>query len=152
MNIQNLRLFGVASILLLVSAFWVLTASAADEFRIIESNDVDWFDTGPDFPGTQLAIIYGDPSKAEPATLRFTCPAFYKYWPHTHPVAERFTVLSGTISIGIGETFDNDNLTVMSAGDHVVIPPNTPHYGRCIDRVVIEINIFGPFGITMMER
>src|SRR6266540_4918269 len=58
-------------------------------------------------PGSQLAVLEGDPSKAGvPFTIRAKLPDGYKIPPHWHPTVERIVVLEGTLGMGLGEKFD----------------------------------------------
>jgi hypothetical protein len=53
-----------------------------------------------------MVILDGHPGKSGPFTIRLKMPAGYRIPPHTHTVAERITVISGTVHLGIGEKFD----------------------------------------------
>ena len=57
-------------------------------------------------PGAEAAVLFGDPSKEGLFALRLKLPAGYRVPPHTHPVDEVVTVVSGTFSLGMGETAD----------------------------------------------
>ena len=54
-------------------------------------------------PGANAAVLFGDPSKEGLFVLRLKFPAGYSVAPHTHPVDEVVTVISGTFSVGMGE-------------------------------------------------
>jgi hypothetical protein len=95
----------------------VFGADAAEQFKVIPApSQLNWADTGPQFPNTQVVILDGDGSKSGPVTLRFRCPANYKFMPHTHPGPERVTVLNGTMLIGIGPKYDAANLKEVQVG------------------------------------
>ena len=57
-------------------------------------------------PGAEAAVLFGDPSKDGLFVLRLKLPEGYRVPPHTHPVDEVITVISGTFSMGMGETAD----------------------------------------------
>src|SRR5689334_11883247 len=64
-------------------------------------NDVQWGPAPSVFPpGAEMAVMQGDPSKAEPFTVRMRFPNGYKLPPHTHPTTENVTVLTGTFLAG----------------------------------------------------
>jgi mannose-6-phosphate isomerase-like protein (cupin superfamily) len=48
--------------------------------------------------------------------------------PHTHPDERNSTVLSGSIYVGFGQTFDESKAVAVSAGAVYVAPANVPHY------------------------
>jgi hypothetical protein len=114
-------------------------------------SDLKWGDTGPQFPNTQLVILDGDAGKKGPVTLRFRCPADYKFMPHTHPGAERVTVLAGTMLIGVGPKFDAAKLTEVQVGGYFLIPTKEPHYGECRGETIIEVHTTGPLGTTYVN-
>ena len=54
-------------------------------------------------PGAKAAILFGNPSKEGLFALRLKLPAGYRVPPHTHPVDEVVTVVSGKFNLGIGK-------------------------------------------------
>src|SRR5262245_7386243 len=59
---------------------------------MITPNDVKWGPAPPALPaGAQIAVLSGDPSKAEPFTIRLKAPDGYKIMPHWHPTDENVT-------------------------------------------------------------
>ena len=56
--------------------------------------------------GAQIAVLYGDPDKAEPFVFPLKYPAGYKVAAHMHPNDYDVTVLSGTMYMGMGDKFD----------------------------------------------
>jgi ketosteroid isomerase-like protein len=75
---------------------------------MVESGALTWGDPPASLPaGSKMAVIAGDPSKAGPFVLRAQVPAGYKIAPHWHPGDENLTVLSGTVALGMGETWDD---------------------------------------------
>ena len=144
-----------------VGAFVILTgtfatgaipARAAEQFMAIPSPaDLKWGEAGPQFPNAQVVILEGDPAKQEPVTLRFRCPPDYKFMAHTHPGAERVTVLAGAMSIGIGPKYDAAQLKEVQVGGYFVIPTKAPHYGECKGDTIIEVHTTGPLGTTYVN-
>src|SRR5262245_18300515 len=58
-------------------------------------------------PGAEAAVLFGDPSKEGLFVLRLKFAAGYRVAPHSHPVDEVITVISGTFRMGMGETADH---------------------------------------------
>lgn len=49
---------------------------------------------------------------------------------HWHPNDERVTVLSGTLAVGMGQTWDDATMTDLTAGSYVVTSATMVHYAR----------------------
>lgn len=101
--------------------------------------------------GGKMAVLNGDPTKAGPFTVRLQAPAGYKILPHTHPTAERLTVISGTFRIGMGDKFDEAAAEEMSAGGYVVLPSNMAHFASSFSDSVVQIDSEGPFQINYIN-
>src|SRR5262245_33199019 len=83
------------------------TGKSEQSHTMITPNDVKWGPAPPALPaGAQMAVLSGDPSKAEPFTIRLKAPDGYKIMPHWHPTDENVTVLEGTFAMGVGEKFE----------------------------------------------
>src|SRR6476660_5289839 len=77
-------------------AKWLLYEPARIEWRAAENLP----------PGAQVAVLEGDPAKEGFFTMRLKMPDGYRVPPHWHSMQERVTVLSGTLNLGTGATFD----------------------------------------------
>jgi quercetin dioxygenase-like cupin family protein len=59
------------------------------------------------FPaGAKMAVVSGDPSKAELFLIELSMPNGYKIPPHFHPTDEVVEVKEGTFLVGMGDTLD----------------------------------------------
>src|SRR5512138_1159165 len=59
------------------------------------------------FPaGAKMAVVSGDPGKAEEFTIELSMPDGYRIPPHFHPTDEAVEVKQGTFLVGMGDTFD----------------------------------------------
>jgi quercetin dioxygenase-like cupin family protein len=104
-------------------------------------------------PGMEMAVVAGDPSKAEPYTLRLRFPKDYVFPAHWHPQTENLTVLEGKFVLGMGSKTDKTMLKEYERGDYLVLPGNQPHFGGAKgDNTVIQLHGVGPFGITVTEE
>jgi ketosteroid isomerase-like protein len=73
---------------------------------VVAGNAVTWGDPPPFLPaGAKVAAVSGDPSKAGPFVLRVQMPAGYRIAAHWHPTDEHVTVLSGTMALGMGDSW-----------------------------------------------
>lgn len=104
------------------------------------------------FPaGAQMAVVSGDPSKAEPFIVRLRFPDGYKVAPHTHPTDEHITVLSGTFSVGMGESFNAASMSALPVGAFVTAPALHAHYAQAHGVTTVQVNAIGPFALTYVN-
>ena len=111
-----------------------------------------WRDGPPSLPpGAKIAVLEGDPGKAGPFTFRLKFPAGYRVPPHFHPVIEHVTVVSGSLSIGQGERWEDGKLVKLDAGDFMHMPPGARHFALAHGEVVVQLHSTGPWGITYVN-
>src|SRR4029450_10578911 len=101
----------VAVTLLVMPSAW-----AAEAHIMVTPDNLQWTDVASLPAGTKIAVIEGPITEAVPFTFRIKFPANTKVAPHWHPAIERFTVLSGTINLGVGDTFDQAKTKALPAG------------------------------------
>jgi quercetin dioxygenase-like cupin family protein len=101
--------------------------------------------------GAKLAVLEGDPAKKGPFTIRFQFPDSYKVAPHSHPTAERVTVISGTVFLGMGTQFDEAAGREMGAGSFAVMPAGMNHFAWAKGDTIIQIHGRGPFQIKYVN-
>lgn len=111
-----------------------------------------WVQAPPVFPpGAEMAVLQGDPSKAEPFTVRLRFPNGYKIQPHTHPTAENVTVLTGTFLAGMGTQFVESDLKAFKRDDFASIPADHPHYAMARGQTVVQVHAMGPFALKYVN-
>lgn len=130
------------------------TATAADlnpaAIAYILPDRIDWKQTSP---GSQQAVLAGDPSK----------PGLYvvlNKWlpnnmsrPHFHPNDRFITVLKGTWWMGTGTTFDAASTVPVPAGTFVIHFGKQIHYdGAKDEEVVLLIVGEGPATSTRVDQ
>src|SRR2546421_4928573 len=82
-------------------------AATASAHKIVAPSELQWGDGPAGLPaGAKMAVLDGDPAKKGSFTVRLQTPDGYKVAPHTHPTAERITVITGTFHLGMGDKFD----------------------------------------------
>jgi len=118
----------------------------------VPASDVKWHDT-PAFlnPGAKMAVLVGDPGKPEPFTLRLQMPDGYKIGPHTHPIDEHITVLSGTFVAGIGKAWDDTVMTTFAPGSYAVMAANMPHFAAASGTTVVQVHGVGPVVVNYVN-
>jgi quercetin dioxygenase-like cupin family protein len=127
-------------------------AETMGEHTIVAPQEIKW---GPAPavlpPGAEATVLFGDPSKEGLFALRLKLPEGYSVPPHTHPVDEVVTVISGTFSLGMGETADQSKAQPLPAGSFFALPPGTAHYVFIDQETVIQISTIGPWGLTYIN-
>jgi quercetin dioxygenase-like cupin family protein len=118
----------------------------------LSPQDIKW-EPAPDMlpPGAEAAVLFGDPSKEGLFVLRLKFPKGYSVAPHRHPDAEVVTVISGTFSVGMGETADLRKTQPLLAGSFHALPPGMAHYVFIEDETVIQVSTNGPWGLTYVN-
>jgi quercetin dioxygenase-like cupin family protein len=102
-------------------------------------------------PGAEAAVLFGDPSEEGLFVLRLKLPAGYSVAPHTHPVDEVITVISGRFRLGMGETADQRKAQRLPAGSFFALPPGMAHYVFIDEETVVQISTVGPWGLTYIN-
>jgi hypothetical protein len=96
-------------------------------------------------PGAQLAVLEGNPmADSGDYTIRLKMPDGYKIAPHTHPLRENVTVISGTLKVGMGDTFDAGKMMSFAAGSFAYLDPSMHHYAGASGETVIQIHGMSP--------
>jgi quercetin dioxygenase-like cupin family protein len=127
-------------------------AMSADQHVMVEPDSLKWTAAPPVLPkGAQIAILYGDPDKAEPFVFRLKFPAGYKVAGHIHPNDYDLTVLTGTMYLGMGDKFDPARGDGLKAGGFLHLPKGTHHYEWTNDDTVIQLSGIGPVGMTYLD-
>lgn len=130
---------------------WAAEAETAGHISIVPS-DLKWVDAPSIGPGAQLAMLEGDLKQAVPFTFRIKLPPHFKIAPHTHPLFERVTVVSGTFHLGIGEKFDAAKARAYPPGGVTMMPAGMPMFAFTGDEeAVIQIHGTGPWGIAYLH-
>ncbi|MDX1722840.1 MAG: cupin domain-containing protein [Pseudomonas sp.] len=136
--------------LALLSAALMASAAWAEEAALITAtpDKLQWTPAPSVGPGAMIAVIEGDLKAAEPYTFRLKVPANSTIGVHTHPVAERVTVLSGTFYFATGDKADPAMTKAYQPGDILIIPADMPMYASTKDQeVVVQLHGTGPWGL-----
>jgi quercetin dioxygenase-like cupin family protein len=82
----------------------------------------------PTLPALQSAWMLGTESQTGLYLLRVKRTPGGRIPPHDHPDERTTTVLSGTLYVGFGETFDETKVVAIPSGAVYVAPAEVPHY------------------------
>ena len=127
-----------------------LAAMAAGEPTIVMANQAKYGPAPKPYPAeSKMAVLSGNPSKAgSQYTVRLELPSGTKIAAHTHGDEEDVTVISGTLLVGVGSSFDASKMLALTAGSYVSIPAGTPHYAMAKGETVVQVNGVGPASMT----
>jgi hypothetical protein len=119
---------------------------------MVRPDDIKWGPAPPGLPaGAKVAVISGDPSKAEPYVLRAKLPDGYKVPPHWHPTDENVTVIEGMFMAGKGDMFNADASEALPAGSFVKMPKGMRHFAWTKGETIIQVHGIGPFEFTYVN-
>ncbi len=97
-------------------------------------------------------VVYGDPSKPGLFILRAKFSPNYVVPPHTHPVFESVTVMTGSMGSGMGKTVDKSTGKMLEAGSLLLLPADHPHYVWTGDEeTIIQVAANGPFDLIYVN-
>jgi ketosteroid isomerase-like protein/quercetin dioxygenase-like cupin family protein len=117
---------------------------------VLPASGITWGDPPPVLPkGAKMAVVSGDPSKAELFAVRLQMPAGYTIAPHSHPTDEHVTVLSGTFGLGMGETVGQ--LKDLPAGGYALLPAAMPHFAKALTAATVQVDGMGPFVLNYVN-
>jgi len=129
-----------------------LAALAADEHVTVSPDSIKWNSGPPGYPkGAEFAVITGNPGQEGPFVIRLKAPAGFKVPPHTHPVDENVTVISGTFHIAMGEKFDDSKGATLKAGGYAKVSKGMAHYAWFSEPTIVQVHGVGPTGISYIN-
>ncbi|WFU80172.1 cupin domain-containing protein [Bradyrhizobium sp. CIAT3101] len=100
-----------------------------------------------------IAVLYGDPKKAEVFSERVRIPAGFKIMPHWHGETRTAVVLSGTFYYANGDQWDESKLKAYPPGSFLIEPARISHYAMAKDgEVVLQAMAVGPASTTRIEQ
>lgn len=127
-------------------------AADAPAHLLLHTSDLQWVPAPPSLPpGSQIAVVQGDPGGTGPFVMRFRAPAGYRIPPHWHPTTENVTVLSGVFHVGMGEAFDSAAMTAVAPGGYVSLPAEMRHFAWAETDAEIQIHGTGPFVLNYVD-
>lgn len=101
--------------------------------------------------GAQLAVLHGNPAEKGMFIIRLRFPAGYAVPPHSHPSSEYVTVISGNLSLGMGDRLDRSAAKPLAPGGFAIAPANMNHYAFTDQGATLQISAEGPFEVTYVN-
>lgn len=112
-------------------------------------DSLDWEDYGD---GMRILSLYGEPSQpGESFAFRLQVGDGFKMAPHTHPVAEHITVLSGRFFVGLGKTMDRAAAVEYGPDSYIAIAAGTPAFMWAEGETVVQVHGVGPFTTEFVD-
>jgi quercetin dioxygenase-like cupin family protein len=136
--------------LMLGSLTWVTAGLTADKKKvpttgkiILAPNQLQWKAGPPSLPTSKVAVLEGNPHKKGFFVMRIMLPAGTKIPTHTHGNVERVTVISGSISLAMGD--EQKSPTVLPAGGYFSLPAGTIHNAWVDEETILQVATTGPW-------
>ncbi|MFN0056953.1 MAG: cupin domain-containing protein [Planctomycetota bacterium] len=101
--------------------------------------------------GAEFAVLEGDPSKAGPFVFRVKVPDGFTIPPHTHPKAERVTVIAGTFNLGMGDKIDKSMGQAIPVGSFGYWPAGMKHFAWAKGETIVQFHGNGPWVINYLN-
>jgi len=121
------------------------------QHMIVKPEGLTWTDNRALPKGAQTAVL-ADYAKTGINVRRHKFPANYRVPPHTHPDAETLTIISGSLGIGVGDTFDQQSGQMLTAGSWYMVPAKHPHFvWTGSEETIVHLHSNGPGGIDYLN-
>lgn len=119
------------------------TEAPPAEANVIHHGDaLPW---GEPSNGMSYLALYGDSgAEGRSFVFRLKVGAGFELGPHTHPITEHMTVLSGNFFVGFGETLDREAATAYGPGSYLAIAAGAPAYMWAEEETVVQVHGTGP--------
>ena len=130
----------------------IASVAAAPAHVLVPADKVQWGPAPAVFPaGAQIAVLEGNPAEKGTITLRLKFPANYAIPAHWHSMAERLTVLTGALNVGMGDKLDRKASQTLEPGGYVSLPAHMNHFAWTAMPTVVQISLEGPFDIVYVN-
>jgi hypothetical protein len=147
MKLHSVQTFSQVGLLCGAALVFTIGARTAPTEKHAYTPDAIPYGPPPAFvaPGAQLAVIEGNPGATSgDYTVRLKMPAGYRIAPHWHPLRENVTVLSGTLKVGMGDTFEESAMAAFPAGSFAFLDPDMHHYVMASGEVIVQVHGMAP--------
>lgn len=123
--------------------------AAETSHAVLTPADLKWMPAPPVLPkGVQIAVLSGNPFAEGFSTVRLKIPPHTVFAPHWHPTAENFSVLRGTLHVGMGDAVDKAAAKALPPMGFASLPAMHHHWVYSGNEgVVIDLSFYGPFQI-----
>lgn len=118
-------------------------AALAQNAHVMQSlAEAQWGPAPPMLPpGAKIAVLFGDPTSNSNYAVRLQFPAGYLIPAHSHPTDENVTVVSGALTMGLGDKVDKAAGHEIGVGGFAKAPANVNHWA--LAKTTTTIVLFG---------
>ena len=132
------------------SMFGLQAAAQHGEHIMLDPSELVWKDL-PSLPGVKIAVIQGPLDQQVPIMFRLKFPPNFKVMPHWHPGVEHITIISGTLNMGMGSTFDMAKTRPLKTGSVSIMQPKTHHFVWTNEETIGQIHSIGPWSVNYVN-
>jgi hypothetical protein len=120
--------------------------------QVYSPEKIEWRKGPESLPaGAQIAVLEGDPASSGPFVFRVKVPDGYTIPPHTHPRAERVTVIAGTFHIAMTDKVDKSVGQAMVTGSFGYWPAGMKHFAWVTGETIVQFHGMGPWQINYLN-
>lgn len=135
-----------------IAALALLTVTVGSAAVVAQAPEIKYGPAPAVFPaGARMAVLHGDPGKAEQFIVRLDFPSGYAIPPHWHPTDEFITVIHGKFMIGMGDKVETSKMMLLPASGFAAAPAKMNHYARAKGHTIVQISSMGPFAMTYVN-
>ena len=134
------------TLLITLAVTLVFASMAFAQGHVMQTSaKIQWGEAPPMVPpGSKMAVLSGNPKEDSLYTVRVKLPANYKIPAHSHPKDEHVTVLSGNLSMGMGDKLDLKGGKALGVGGFAMMPANINHFAYTTKETIIQLDGQGP--------
>lgn len=108
------------------------------DVKMLSGGDIEWSPAPNILPeGVEVAILAGNPEEGL-FVMRARIPDGTRIAPHWESATRHITVIEGTFHLGVGETFNETDVTVLTAGAFFSMPAEQPHFAWTEGTTVLQ--------------
>ena len=122
----------------------------AEDAMLVNPDQMKWAPLDA-VPGTEIAVLSGDPGKQGLFAMEWRGPAGTKVPPHWHSNTERVTLLSGAGSVGMGDNIDVQKGMPLTPGGYGEMPGKMHHWFVAQTPFAMLIEGEGPFDLHFIN-
>ncbi|MEO6834663.1 MAG: cupin domain-containing protein [Candidatus Tumulicola sp.] len=127
-----------------LSAGLVAVAAASPAVVALSPSTMHWVAGTGVNKGTSMAILTGDPNKADASFIRVKMPDGYVNQPHFHSHPEYITVIQGTLLFGTGDVVNKSQAHAFPTGSFIAVPAGLHHWSVTEGETIEQIGGQGP--------
>jgi hypothetical protein len=122
----------------------------AEDATLVNPDKMKWVPLDA-IPGTEFAVVSGDPAKQGMFVMEWRGPAGTKAAPHWHSNTELVAMISGNGLVGMGDDIDLQKGMALAHGGFGSMPGKMHHWYVAQSPFVLLIEGEGPFDVNFIH-